>query len=179
MGRFLKTSLDELIHAALAGTMPSRHLTSRALIGISTCLVATLLLSACAEAPKGPLIGTWQGQEGGNTTATLSLYGTQTLTLYGDLNAGAGQYDISTLTNYGGSHGSDYQVWSGSWSSVTKTIDGHPEKIIYLKGALNDEIDRYKLDQAGNLEPTSEFVGRPLTRQEISLYSMYPLGRGA
>ena len=170
MSRSLKSGLDNSIQTGLSGRKPPRHVTKRRFpIGISACLAATLLLSACAqvEAANGPAIGTWQGQEGVDTTATL--------TLYGDLKAGAGQYDISTLTNYGGSHGSDYQPWSGTWVRATKTVDGRPETIIYLKGALNDEIDRYRLDQAGILEPTSELVGRPLTRQEISVYSLYPV----
>ncbi len=64
------------------------------------------------------------------------------LTLHDHLQDKSGRYDITTLTGYGGSHGSDYTPWSGRWVRVTEEIGGRPQRVIRLQEALNDEIDR-------------------------------------
>ncbi len=133
---------------------------------VLTAFTAVLLLSACAQPQEqGPVAGRWHGDDGRAIT---------NLTLDGNLQSGTGHYTITSLTRYFGSHGSDYEPWSGIWTRDIKTLDGRPQTIIRLQGALNNQIDRYSLDRAGILEPTSELVHRPLTTREISLYSLYP-----
>ncbi len=123
--------------------------------------------AASAGQPSGALIGRWQGEQDGPVITQL--------TLRGSLRGGSGHYDITTLTHSSGSHGSRYEPWSGRWVRVTEEIAGRPQTVIRLQGALNDEIDRYILDSAGILEPTPDYVGRPLSKEEIALYSLTPV----
>jgi hypothetical protein len=138
--------------------------------GPAAALMVVLGLGACAVAePAGPVVGRWQGEQDGPVITDL--------TLHGRLQDGSGRYDISTLVHNTGSLGSQYTPWSGRWVRATEEVGGDERTVIRLQGALNDEIDRYVLDSAGILEPTSDTVHRPLTREEVSLYSLYPVGR--
>ncbi len=155
--------------AVRTSRLPRAMATLMVVLGLGACAAQPMGPpdGASAAQPNGPLIGQWQGEQDGPVITQL--------TLRGRLQDGAGHYDITTLTHSSGSHGSRYTPWSGRWVRVTEEIGGRPQTVIRLDGALNDEIDRYILDSAGILEPTPDYVGRPLSKEEIALFSLTPL----
>ena len=130
-------------------SLPQPSGTRRSRFAAVVCLMAAFMVSSCTQlqTPNDPVVGSWQGQEGAGSTASL--------TLYGNLQTGSGRYDISTMTVSSGSQGSTFEPWSGAWVRGTKPVNGRPQTVIYLKNALYDHIDRYSLDRAGILEPTN------------------------
>ena len=132
-------------------------------------------LASCATVPKGPVIGTWHGEPPGPWAAVPQIVD---LTLYGLPGAVSGQYAISTIVRDGGGLSgprSGLRSWSGEWSREQKDYDGQPQSVIFLHDALSSDINQYAIASNGALEPTSAYVGRPLTAREIQLYSLYPL----
>ena len=137
-------------------------------------LLLTGLLCSCAVAPGQPVIGTWEGDPPGPEP---SVPQTVTLTLYGTPAAASGQYEIATLTRSEsiGNPFTRQNVWSGRWTRAVGTDNGQPRQILFLHDALASDIDQYAVGPGNTLQPTSAYLHRDLTRQEIALFTLRPL----
>ncbi len=141
---------------------------------LPTLVLAAAMLSACAVAPGQPLIGTWQGEPPGPEP---SVPQTVTLTLYGLPTATSGEYEVATLTRSDsiGNPFARQNVWSGRWTRSTGTDNGQPRQILFLHDALASDINQYAVGPDNTLQPTSAYLHRDLTRQEIALFTLRPL----
>ncbi len=137
-------------------------------------LFAAMLLSACANVPKGPVIGTWEGEPPGPDVSVSEIV---TLTLWGTPDASSGRYQVSTTVraDFLGGGNPGLTTWSGTWTRQTGQDNGQPRSIIYLHDALSSEINQYAIGPDNTLQPTSAYLSRSLTPQEIALYTLRPL----
>ncbi len=138
-----------------------------------------LALTSCAEplppTPAGPVLGYWHGEPPGPDVAVPE---TVDLTLYGSRNSTTGRYEIATNirgTTFGGGFGGGLTTWSGTWTRQAEDYAGQKQSVIYLHDAPSRDINQYAIAVNGSLEPTSAYVGRPLTKEEIALYRLDPI----
>ena len=140
---------------------------------------ALLALASCAlpprPAPQGPVLGYWHGEPPGPDEDVAE---TVDLTLFGTRGATSGTYRIATdvrALTIGGGEGSGLTTWSGTWTRQQEDYAGQPQTVIRLHGALARDINQYAIASDGSLEPTSAYLGRRLTEQEIALYHLEPI----
>ena len=142
-------------------------------------LVLGLALASCAvpppPQPQGPVLGYWHGEPPGPDSYVPE---TVDLTLFGSRGGTTGTYliatDVRALT-IGGGEGSGLSTWSGTWTRQPEDYAGQRQSVITLHHALARDINQYAIASDGSLQPTSAYVGRPLTRQEIALFTLQPV----
>ena len=139
-------------------------------------LLTAALLAGCVAAPAGPVFGDWQGSPPGPDSSTPE---TVHLVLDGSPDARSGRYHLSTTvrSTFIGAGGGGTTDWSGIWTRQQETAHGQTRTIITLHDALASDIDQYLLAPDGTLQPVSNT--RPFSKQDVALYTLYPLARGS